>query len=671
MVHDTGIEKSNLVKAIHGSEYLEQLKDAANQISEVMKQHCGPMANSAAWPAAAAANHMTDTNFTKDGVDIVRRLHFDKDSLHDHVAFTAGYIGTRVDEKAGDGTTTAILLFTRMLAEGVDGLGDREDNPRIYEKAFSGIIAQLKARISKDTLTIADLAEHLGIDETEIRKKIAYRQAMIASKNDHQLSDAISRMAAEIPIEKTLGDQPIGHYAHESDTHIDVQVDDYQFRYKAEGLAEPLYATDRLKRQFDAPIADILPYTTGMVAGNPIHDLLYADLQLLRDHLRKEVTERRVAHRNERSEQAEVEVEELSEKEKDILEKDLPPIADYLTRGYQGHPLIILTLVKGGVVEKVLPEINTLLSHTTKYKGIGQIHILSAAGQVTGMSELYLQAIQVLAGGIPNVIDVPDNIYAAMVKGVSVTYRWGTNYLDIRGLYPVEEGQAYVPYYNNRDTLYSQNPHYYHLVDGIKEAIDDALSRHDLESSASANVTILSDIYRQMVFAKKCRLMLGGRTHELREALAVAKDAYGSVATSFEKGFIFDGIGRMRDEADKLCSQTLDEPDNVQHRVAAMVSASLWFVTEAVHRNAHTEEADQPADLDPGRFYETPFSFEIVDIESDMGVAVTRKVYDLGPSDWERPMLIQPAEGYYEILTRLEETVPKYLTTMTYIASSS
>jgi hypothetical protein len=478
-------------------------------------------------------------------------------------------------------------------------------------------------------------------------------------------------MAAETPIEETFGDQPIGHYAHESDTHIDVQVDDYQFRYKVEGIAEPIYATNRLKRQFDAPVADILPYTTGMAAGNPIHDIIYSDLQILLDHLRKEVVERRIAHRTARAEQAGIEVEELSEKEQAVLDKKLPPIADYLVRKYQGHPLLILTLSNGGMVEKIIPEINGLLEHTEDYKGIGQIHMLFSSGQVTGMSELYLQALRALAGGAPDVAHASGNISSAIIEGVSVTYRWGTNNLDIRGLYPVEEGQIYVPYYNNRDTQYEKNPQYYHMVDGIREAIDDAINRHDLESSASATVSIMADVYRQLVFAKKCRLMLGGRTHELREALAVAKDAYGSVATSFEKGFVFDGIGRMRHQADILYNQTSDDPDGIQHCVTAMVSASFWSVTEAIYKDAHTSEEDNPSDLDPSRFYETPFSFEIVDIEPDMGVAAIRRVFDLGPSDWERPMLIQPAEGYYEILTRLEETVPKYLTTMTYIASSS
>ena len=178
---------------INDVEYYTLIRDTARYIYSVLADHCGPYASDALVIQENPSN-MKDKHyaiFTKDGINIVRSIEFIS-PIQKHIQYLVEYIGLRVESLSHDGTTTSMMLFTKLLEYYFDKI---ITNEKTKNKAFRNNlkteilknIEDLKLILNENIITVEKLASDFDISYKEALRFVAHNQAMISSKGDVEL----------------------------------------------------------------------------------------------------------------------------------------------------------------------------------------------------------------------------------------------------------------------------------------------------------------------------------------------------------------------------------------------------------------------------------------------------------------------------------------------------
>ena len=158
-------------------------------IGNILKDHCGPYGKLAMLPQP---NPLAEPVFTKDGINIVNAIECVND-VEKVTKSLIAYIGGRVERKAGDGTTTAMLLSVNLLKQ-FRSLLDK------YQIDYNGFVVQYKKTID-DILSEYSKRVVKNNNPPISAREIVLRQAFTSSHGDIELSNMVANVLSSVPSE--------------------------------------------------------------------------------------------------------------------------------------------------------------------------------------------------------------------------------------------------------------------------------------------------------------------------------------------------------------------------------------------------------------------------------------------------------------------------------------
>lgn len=183
----------------------DDITQSAEDLDRILVDHAGPFASNCILGSRWRQHNDID-EFTKDGISILSHFIVSDEPISRLIARLARFVGFAVDKRCHDGTTTSMLLFSRLAALAAKvGIGAKDVPTRLrfvreFVATMEDYLEVLEGLKITDT-EIVERATALGIttNETEVRGAIAYHMAMISSKGDHELAEKIATMVETTP----------------------------------------------------------------------------------------------------------------------------------------------------------------------------------------------------------------------------------------------------------------------------------------------------------------------------------------------------------------------------------------------------------------------------------------------------------------------------------------
>lgn len=560
-------------------------REAAPLIN-ILTQICGPYAKSVAVPMTH--NGMQYSTFTKDGIDVLNSTRVDS-QIGEFIRQTATYFGSRVDSIARDGTTTGMLLLLKLWSV----LQDDPEQTTSLIKALSKVV---------DNVTIK-------IDDTNIehKKYVAYHQAMISSKGDHELAWRIAEVVSTLPKE-LYGAYRIHHSPVESEEMYRLKHRDYDFEIR--GFYDQQVNNANMKTECAYDSVYLFATATELVGNNPATMALINILQDIQNNVI-------------------------------VLDKPLVVVSPKIDAQLQGA-------ISQYNRERTQPH--PIIWFHMQGENIARNANLVQAIQV---SSDYKDPFDVVTQSFKEVGHVFNLIDLTTVARI----RMHSNHVcEISDLYVRGDG-VFHPYYVDPDksTAYTQ------FRKELEDTVNTLKSKVAFDSRDLANIETLNGIYRQLVCQNQVDLEICGSSFDNLANRSVAQDAYGAAIASIESGVVVGAfltltryVLEMKEEfhlSDEVCDVFMD-------------------IVKTIYRpnEGQLQYLIDPTPLNPTRklqeHYLVDANGEIIhsDFEPNKYLVYSKSYpYDYNAMQKE-PVLIQPAIGYVTFVRRLREVLEKAVT---------
>lgn len=603
-------------------EYCAQVAEVAGDIHDVLSGHCGPNAAYAAWASIDPTGNQTDTEFSKDGVTIVRHhLRYDG-TIHEQVRFACSYLGQKVDGACNDGTTTAMMILAGLLKRmAKSDYLSRFPHHRIQETLLK-ILDLLGDSIRDAEMDIPGYLATLGSDdltERDALRDIVFFQAMIASKGNRNLSETLTEYATLVPFQDLYGQYTVDHDVYETESRIYLKRHDHDIGIPSYFVSRELLNAN-LNSEYRTESADLIVVDEDLMAGAPFYDLLMSEISKTIAFL--EGTPR----------------------------EDGTPF-EPCTNFLRGATDIVL-FVKSRGDENVLGYIQRL-NQALRAKGYpGQV-VLIQLQEPTSLSEfLFLTAARALAG--QNVVSLNEAAPSRalgefVIPNVSV-HSYG-RWTRIGKLYEKDD-DVYTPHHRDQE----RRPLYRHLLREIRQDIETYLAGHSENEETRKKIPNLLMVYRHLVCQHWVTVCAGGKTHDVRAALSVIEDAFGATNAAVSRGFVFGGYVRM---LLRLYKARTDGPPDLDLEVMEAFIETLKDVLHVTYGDKSvTIQPEEIEALDADPVYHHYYDILTDRIETiDLDTLMERRHLP------DFVALVQPADGFKELLDRLREILPKFVLT--------
>ena len=231
-------------------------------ITSTLQQHCGPY--SAFAITHRIGDQVSEPVFTNDGINIVKTMSF-LNPIQDFARRNIAYIGSRVESKVGDGTTTAMILASSFMKY----MSDPSNLP--LQDVLSQISYTELVSLYNDTVDLINKKIDRGsiridVTKSEMVEKVAYCQAYTSSHGDIELSTAIAKLFRELPVEAW---PYIYYYREPAETTVRyyVKADESQFTTKVTVMNKNML-NHKLGTQFHREHTDLFVYTDTLTASD-------------------------------------------------------------------------------------------------------------------------------------------------------------------------------------------------------------------------------------------------------------------------------------------------------------------------------------------------------------------------------------------------------------------
>ena len=104
----------NITNIVEQEQLSEVMYRTWDELAQLLSQHCGPYSKFAI--LTDPVNPTIEPTFTKDGIGIIRAVEY-ASPLQTFVKQMLSYIGAKIDQAAGDGTTSSMMLCAWTLSE--------------------------------------------------------------------------------------------------------------------------------------------------------------------------------------------------------------------------------------------------------------------------------------------------------------------------------------------------------------------------------------------------------------------------------------------------------------------------------------------------------------------------------------------------------------------------
>ena len=231
-------------------------------ITATLQQHCGPY--SAFAITHKVSDQVSEPVFTNDGINIVKTMSF-LNPIQDFARRNIAYIGSRVETKVGDGTTTAMILASSFMKY----MSDPKNVPLqevLSQVSYTELVDLYNKTVREIKNAMAKANVDIAYQDINTVSKVAYCQAYTSSHGDIELSGAIASLFSELPKEAW---PYIYYYREESETNTrySVKSDVNQFSSKVSVMNKNML-NQNLGTEFFRKKTDLIVYTDLLTAAN-------------------------------------------------------------------------------------------------------------------------------------------------------------------------------------------------------------------------------------------------------------------------------------------------------------------------------------------------------------------------------------------------------------------
>lgn len=246
----------------------DTIDETFDEIIESLSNHCGPLSRYALIIGPTGGKFETN-KFTKDGRNIVDHMDYIS-SIENFIKEMISYLCSRVDAKAGDGTTTSALLAAMFFKRICAKFKNEKISTREFDNAYGSFHEKLNDMLLEEKYTIDQLHEDLrtkrnmDIEFQDLVAIIAAFQTLASSGGNVELANAMYRIYQFSP--RGSWDY-VNTYHSRFETDKLYSVDEDRFDYKIDAVIEtPKLLNHSLETEFLDEKIDIL------AIGKDLHD---------------------------------------------------------------------------------------------------------------------------------------------------------------------------------------------------------------------------------------------------------------------------------------------------------------------------------------------------------------------------------------------------------------
>ena len=269
------ITKNRLTTNVVKDDALDDtLIGVADIVIGTLLEHCGPNSQFATIFGDNGAGQLT-TKFTKDGIGILRSIEFNN-AIDEMIMSLFKNVGHGMESKAGDGTTSSVIIALNAIKE-------LRSDPTLREQ-YNYTTFMVAFRKACDTIEENMRLHSIKPDttNTELLKGIAYHQSMTSAHGDKELSELVSELIGQV---HPLALKHLIYRAEpiETDVRYRLEVETANYKCPAHLWDQHMYNTD-LGDAVDYPDCTIVlpPYSLSSNSSS------YGDLKRLIEELTPE-----------------------------------------------------------------------------------------------------------------------------------------------------------------------------------------------------------------------------------------------------------------------------------------------------------------------------------------------------------------------------------------------
>lgn len=534
------------------AKFMPIIRNTFHEIASRLAEHCGPYSRYALVVTPSGGKYDTNT-FTKDGRNIINAISF-MSPIEEIFKNMILYIGTRVDNNAGDGTTSSMFIASRLFEFITIMFGDKKLNTREFANNYKMFHDTIMHELDNQKVTLDDLLSMVyeGKARNEITNEefqnlvanIAAFQAMSSSGGDLDISKAIYEIYKKSP-EGTWNNVNVYHNKLESSSRYAVQQNDSD------------YIVNRVNCE------DVSSLNSNF--GTEYHGVV----DLL------------------------------------VLPEDIPDsgvltdvILDYITSILEDKertcPLVIICR---GIGNNIAYRIQTHNNRSENFK----VAVFTHPERMTASSfSLELAALSYASGMTPYMSGANFGVLndAYLITNVDVTY--ANNQFKVSGIFDfikrkfgLSDAQCNGvenPLYTNPDVF----PEFNNFIKSMQEKID-TMTNNIYQDNYVALVEALVKIVETMSNPRRPYLMVGGNSHDHAAAVDVVRDVCGAVNASLQQGFVVGSSRALKRALLSLTNKLTANESNLSEGSSYMnkfSSAALLAVNELIAVTTFGETPD-------------------------------------------------------------------------------
>lgn len=619
---------TSILNNIHGNAYFEEIHKALQDVYDVLKVHCGPYARNAIIPSSADGGTYIADRFTKDGISIAGVLKTNS-CAHNFALRRVTYVGDCVDRACHDGTTTSMMFTARLMLLVTEFLKPDEDRAQYsrleWIRAIKTVIAESRKAILDATVTLDELVTLVtkasGKKRPKAQEMILYRQALLTSKGDEELSAATAKATLSIPEE--LRDRIIfSKCAFETDERFILEEQEGNISVPA--TLDPKFNNEVLGTQMVYKHIDVFATPNDLTDESDETKMFLAML----------------GH-------PKFSIENYNNQ---------PLIADATDK-----PLLIITPKNSSYL--LGQEVDTFnAKHPSRPIIIAQLHALNDTKRI------YMDAVASMAGCARREEVYRTDFWASVCRDVSVHYK--DHRIHLSNLYQKNPASLYHPYYDNP----KRNAYYTKTLDELRTIIRIGRTGHNKTIHDDTRVKVASEILRSMVLQSVVDLRIGGLTTDNIASEHVVQDVYGSLLSVTSHGVVFGGYFKILRALGRLGRQTEDYMVAMvaQIFISAIRDILLTTYIDPYNTDKVASHTQQLTDIFDDRAVMLKLADKYTYAVATPGGAGPFAVFDIrdkttlrriAAKKYTDTVLLQPAKGFLEQLNRIEEILPHFVNT--------
>jgi hypothetical protein len=602
----------------HADKLAEDTIEVADRMIEILSQIAGPFATNAILGSPTRQRNDVD-EFSKDGINVLRYAIVSEEPLARLCVRLARFIGSAVDRRCHDGTTTSMLLFALILRRVAEQFADGKSTNRqrlILARDLKDLFLDLVKQMDNLKITPKDLLERateLGIETTDgdVREAIAYHMALIASKGDDDLARKVAKVVRHSPVELS------GFYTRkplrrESAERYILEKQDYDITFPSSMANFNLYNHLNGTQFLDE---DALVYVTSNELVTDTFEAEWLAAFITPNPGKKAMLE---ASRS---------------------QYDLAGLQTMLPRKRR------LVIIAPMISCRDLQEAISLYNNANKTTPVVPIttNVTPMTRQWFGKTVNYMHGKPVASDTEYDQLE--NTILGTGEKGIKV--QTTLNDTRLSNLYQ-RDGRTFHPSYYDKDA----NPLFHKFLGELDRMINTGKEDITMSTMSPADIDTLSLFYRSLICQEVHDIAVGGLAHDNYANNSVFEDAMGSAVSAVADGATLSGYARLR-------TMLRDEQNTGAQQIFLDSLQKLLSVTMAVESFPDIESkwdyllVDRDAYLDDS----VALAEENYLVHGTLDKAGIEAMLELNP---KKQVLIQAWAGYVEQLKRFADILPKY-----------